>query len=449
VAARSADGALIANGSDDGTLTIREVFGNRTVARWKAHDSDVAHVAFTDRQHIASLGPAGDLRFWDLDTKKEYRPNVELDKIDGFVAFTPAGPKIAACTAERHQEFVRDLASGRKYKLPHDAVPMVLAFSADGRRLATSGTNLEVEIWNVEAAPKLLVTLPLGQSKRGRALALTFSPDGRRLAVGHAGSDISLWDAADGTELWSQIAHVEKVRSIAFSPDGLWLASGGEDGGASVREVETGQQVFHCEAHAGAVTQVLFGRDPRTLLTVSRDGTALLWNLRPKEPGPAELTQLWKALASEDAKLAFRAWWAMAERPDALPMLRDKLREVGGAFENDRIARRLSELDHPRFAVREAASRELAVGRQALEPVLRRELALAESLEKRARLSRLLDGLSRLRDPEQLRLLRAIAALGCSPAPEAKELLQDLSRGSALSPLTQAAQAELARSARK
>jgi hypothetical protein len=308
---------------------------------------------------------------------------------------------------------------------------------------------LEVEIWNVEAAPKLLVTLSLGQSKRGRALALTFSPDGRRLAVGHAGGDISLWDAGDGTELWSHIAHVEKVRSIAFSPDGLWLASGGEDGGASVWDAETGQQAFHCEAHAGAVTQVLFGRDPRTLLTVSRDGTAMLWNMRPKKSSSKDIPELWSALADNDAKLAFAAWWALADRAEALPLLRDKLLEANGPFENNRIARRLSELDHPRFAVREAASRELAVGRQALEPVLRRELALAESLEKRARLSRLLDGLNRLRDAEQLRLLRAISALGCSPAPEAKELLQDLSRGPALSPLTQAAQAELARSAQK
>ena len=60
--------------------------------------------------------------------------------------------------------------------------------------------------------------------------SVAFSPDGKTLASGDWAGTIKLWNVASGRELRTLGGHIDGVDSIAFSLDGRWLASGGSDG---------------------------------------------------------------------------------------------------------------------------------------------------------------------------------------------------------------------------
>jgi WD40 repeat protein len=88
------------------------------------------------------------------------------------------------------------------------------------------GLARRVAIWDCRTG-KIVVEL------RGHPVtvySVAFSPDGRLLATGSADKTVIVWDLETGNELLKLRAHVEPVRVVAFSPDGTRVASGGLDG---------------------------------------------------------------------------------------------------------------------------------------------------------------------------------------------------------------------------
>jgi WD40 repeat protein len=74
--------------------------------------------------------------------------------------------------------------------------------------------------------PKLRITL---KGHTAFVWSLAFSPDGKTLASGSADKTIKLWDVAMGKEQATLMGHTEPLLSVAFSPDGKTLASGSDD----------------------------------------------------------------------------------------------------------------------------------------------------------------------------------------------------------------------------
>ena len=106
-----------------------------------------------------------------------------------------------------------------------------VAFSPDGRTLASASADQSVRLWNVAdpAQPVLLEQLT-GHTDSVESVA--FSPDGRTLASASADQSVRLWNVADPAQpvLLEQLTgHTDSVYSVAFSPDGRTLASAGFD----------------------------------------------------------------------------------------------------------------------------------------------------------------------------------------------------------------------------
>ncbi|GGN47191.1 nSTAND1 domain-containing NTPase [Streptomyces fuscichromogenes] len=155
-----------------------------------------------------------------------------------------------------------------------------VAFSPDGRTLATGSTDGTARLWDV-ATGKPRTTL---RGHRGEVWSVAFSPDGRTLATGGTDDTARLWDVATGKNSAVLKGHTDQVNSVAFSPDGRTLATGSADNTARLWDVPTGKPRGRLIGHSDWVYSVAFSPDGRTLATGSADNTARLWDVATGKP---------------------------------------------------------------------------------------------------------------------------------------------------------------------
>lgn len=148
----------------------------------------------------------------------------------------------------------------------------VVAFSPDGRWLASGGADRAVRLWPAEGGRG--VRTFTGHS--GAVNAVAFSPDGRLIASG-GDRTIRLWQVNGGPCLAAWRGHAGIVSAVAFSPDGQWLASASGDCTVRLWQVGSGQCAAILAGHAGGVNAVAFGPDGRLIASGSADRTVRLW----------------------------------------------------------------------------------------------------------------------------------------------------------------------------
>jgi WD40 repeat protein len=118
-----------------------------------------------------------------------------------------------------------------------------------------------------------------GHTETKKVESVAFSPDGRRLATASDDKTAKIWDAETGKELATLRGHEEPVRSVAFSPDGRRLATASADDTAKIWDDETGRELMTLRSHEDGVTSVAFSPDGRRLATAGNDNTVQVYAL--------------------------------------------------------------------------------------------------------------------------------------------------------------------------
>ncbi len=113
----------------------------------------------------------------------------------------------------------------------------------------------------------------------GGIFSVAFSPNGKLLATGDTNGEIRLYEVANSQQLMTCKGHTGWVWSVTFSPNGQVLASGSNDQTIKLWDISNGQCLKTLEDHRGGVRSVTFSPDGQILASGSDDQTVKLWNI--------------------------------------------------------------------------------------------------------------------------------------------------------------------------
>jgi WD40 repeat protein len=149
-----------------------------------------------------------------------------------------------------------------------------LAFSMDGKNLVSASPR-EFKIWDLKTH-KEIATQPLP----GNIYSMVISADAKRLAFGRRDGTVQVWDISSRKLINSWQAHKNWVSAVALSRDGMLLASASRDGEVRIWQAATGKDKIRLAGHAGAsVNALAFTHDGKTLASGCHDATIKLWDL--------------------------------------------------------------------------------------------------------------------------------------------------------------------------
>jgi len=480
----SVDGRFLAGFTTDGTIVIWNLTTGKLLHPIEGHRSAVHAVAFSpDGATLASAAGAESVILWDFAGRK-VRSTLKNTTAERLAFFPPrkghpdrllvAGPKrtpeiwdVSTGDSKRLQSlkgsdltFYARLSPDGKHlaaflRPPNnskDDVPMMylwdvdkgdvvrtigktnakeyyrshcaIAFSPDGKLLATGGVNLPIQVMTV-ADGKLV--REIDNSSRG----LAFSPDGKTLAS-ESWNSATLYDVATGA-IRAKFGKgggggIGIEHALAFSRDGRLFAFGDEQGGVHLWELSTGWKAGPFKGHRGFVYDLAFSPDGDFLVSAAEDTTIVVWGLR--SGSASSLAAAWRALGDADPLVARAGVAYLVAAPEE--MIAHVKATIPMLPTPERMKQLLADIGDSNFKTRAGATRELELLQEFAAPALRSALDAKQSLEvsrrlelllarakgqlvagtERVRWVRVLDALERIRTAEALAVVQTLAQPG-------------------------------------
>ncbi|MCU1267896.1 MAG: hypothetical protein JWM21_4214 [Acidobacteria bacterium] len=289
----SPDGKILASGSMDNTINLWEVESGKELRMLRGHSTEIRELSFSeDGKFLASRSLADTVKIWNTASGKELTTfeergvwsitlspdgkTVALGNTDGTIKLRDAasGKELRTLKGHPFRNYIqKDITNTHSQKYFVPSAVWSLAFSPDGKTLASGAADQTIKIWNADSG-KELSTLT-GHSDIVGSVA--FSRDGKILASGSYDQTIRIWSLGNGTVLRTLTGHTSQVGPVAFAPDGKTLASSDEKT-IRIWDVESGKALRTLTLHSDSVGSVAFSPDGKTLASIS-DATIKIWNI--------------------------------------------------------------------------------------------------------------------------------------------------------------------------
>jgi len=260
----------------EGEIKIWDVKAGKQIGSLKGHAETIEGLALSrDGKYLASASEDQTVKIWDKSSGKDIQT---LNGRAGIIQAVPYGPT--------YSRIIWDTLKG------HTGMVQAVAFTSDGKKLATASADGTVKIWdaasgNVLATFKVETTVKTTDPKTKKETLITepgrpftcvaFSPDNKILSAGNLDGVIKIYDVDAAKEIGALKAH-EGVWALAYNPDGSRLASAGWDQTIKVWDTKTNHELFTIKAHNGTVTALAFSPSGQFIASGSIDGTVKIWN---------------------------------------------------------------------------------------------------------------------------------------------------------------------------
>ena len=269
----SSDGKTLVSGCFDKTIKFWNLATGELLDSLTASDAVLAIALHPEKPILACGYVDGCIAIWNLPEKtvscigKHSNYNVSMS-----VAFSPDGKAIASCSDDRNVK-IWELETGQLiHNFKQGRGINAIAFSPDGRLLATGSNGNIVKLWEIATGEQ--VRELVGHSQDINSIA--FSPDGENLISGSSDMTIKLWSVASGELLNTLIGHIDWVKSVVF-PHRKTIISASADKSIKFWDVATGKILESFIGHSKDVNSIVLTPDGKTLVSASSDKTIKIW----------------------------------------------------------------------------------------------------------------------------------------------------------------------------
>jgi WD40 repeat protein/tRNA A-37 threonylcarbamoyl transferase component Bud32 len=291
------DGRTLASGALDRTARLWDVPDGRLLTSLRDRLGSVLAVAFSPDGRTVAVGgdPIRDLPpvvLWEV-VRSQTRLTLGHPAGETFrhLAVGAGGCTLVGSVSDGSQVVLWEARTGKQLTiLPSTTTVFCLALSPEGKTLAVGEEEPVrpgvvrglIRLWDVPGCR--VRTLLRGHD--GSIFGLAFSPDGKLLASGASDGSLKLWDHAAGRETARLGSHATTLRSLVFSADGRTLVSGsGNDSRASeitLHDVATGTERLRITDREGILWDVAITPDGKTVISTSgqvqQAGKVKLWD---------------------------------------------------------------------------------------------------------------------------------------------------------------------------
>jgi len=285
----SANGKIIASGSWDRTVRLWDVTRGGELLQLQGPQGfwSESLAISADGKLLTFENEDGALQLWDVASGIELLQLPIHSSKTGLTsaAFSPDGKIVAFSSHEIMQLW--DIATGTElgHPLEHKSSVWSMAFSPNGKLLASGSNDNTVRLWNITSGTEVLQLL----GHEDFVNSVTFSPDGKLVASGSGNwllggsagdSTVRLWDVTSGTEIGQLQEHTQLVHSVAFHPDGKLVASNSYGRTVRLWDVASGTEVQRIQEDTELGRTIAFSPDGKLIaLARSNDKTVWLWDV--------------------------------------------------------------------------------------------------------------------------------------------------------------------------
>jgi WD40 repeat protein len=281
----SADGTLLASGSDDGAVHTYGAESGTAYETYRGHGGAVTALAFAGAA-VVSGGADGAALGWDLAPQWTRQSQLGGDATSPFadrvtaIDFSPDGKTLATgggVPSREGEVILWEVEGGalvRKLDRLHSDAVLALDFSPDGKLLATAAADRFLKVSEVASGRPLKSF----EGHSGHVLGVSFQRTGRTLVSASADNTVKVWDCVSGEQRKSIAGFDKEVTAVRFVGDADQFVATAGDGRVRLLRPDGGE-VRSFGGASGFVYAVDVTRDGATVVAGGEDGTLRAWTV--------------------------------------------------------------------------------------------------------------------------------------------------------------------------